>query len=68
MPTSMLTLTTDHCLSYKHPGAFGSGKLTIREPKWPCIAHLSITTLREPDLGMIKANILTRIYDDFINL
>ena len=32
----------------------------------PCIAHLSTIALREPDLEMIKANILTKIHDDYI--
>ena len=29
--------------------------------------HLCIISLREPDLEMIKANILTKIHDDYIN-
>ena len=32
-----------------------------------CNAHLSITAFRKPDLEMIKANILTKIHDDYIN-
>ena len=34
---------------------------------WPCNAHLSITAIREPDLELIKANILTKIRNDYIN-
>ena len=30
-------------------------------------AHLSITAFREPDLELIKANILTKIHNDYIN-
>ena len=33
----------------------------------PCNAHLSVIALREPDLELIKANILTKIHNDFIN-
>ena len=32
-----------------------------------CIAHQSIIALREPDLEIIKANILVKIHDDYIN-
>ena len=38
-----------------------------RGPWRPCNAHLSIIAFREPDLEMIKENILTKIYDDYIN-
>ena len=38
-----------------------------RGPQWPCNAHLSIIALIEPDLEMIKASILTKIHDDYIN-
>ena len=38
----------------------------IRGPRWPSAAHLSIIALREPDLEMIKANILTKIHNDYI--
>ena len=31
----------------------------------PCNAHLSIIALREPDLELIKANILTKIRNDY---
>ena len=33
----------------------------------PVMPYLSITALREPDLELIKANILTKIRDDYIN-
>ena len=42
-------------------------KVKTRGPWWPCKAHLSITALREPDLELIKVNILTKIHDDYIN-
>ena len=44
-------------------------KIRTTGPRWPCscIAHLSIIVLREPDLEMIKANILTKIHYDYIN-
>ena len=29
-------------------------------------AHLSIIAIREPDLELIKKNILTQIHDDYI--
>ena len=32
-----------------------------------CIAHLSTIALAEPDLEIIKANILTKIHDNCIN-
>ena len=38
-----------------------------RGPWWPCNAHLSIIALREPDLELIKANILIKIQNDYIN-
>ena len=37
-----------------------------RGPWWPCNVHLSIIALREPDPLMTKANILTKIHDDYI--
>ena len=39
----------------------------IRGPWWPCNPHLSIIALRESDLELIKANILTKVHDDYIN-
>ena len=33
----------------------------------PCNAHLSIIVLWEPDLELIKANILIKIQNDYIN-
>ena len=41
--------------------------IKTRGPWWPCNAHLSIIAFREPDLELIKANILTKIHDDNIN-
>ena len=38
-----------------------------RGPWWPCNAHLSIIALWEPDLELIKANILIKIKNDYIN-
>ena len=42
-------------------------KQFTRGPWWPCNAHLSIITLWEPDLELIKANILIEIQNDYIN-
>ena len=42
------------------------GNIRTRGPWWPCNAHLSIIALREPDLELIKANILTKIHNDYI--
>ena len=38
-----------------------------RGPSWPCNTHLSIIALGEPDLELIKADILTKIHNDYIN-
>ena len=46
---------------------FSRQQFNTRRPWWPCKAHLSIIALREPDLELIKANILTKIHDDYIN-
>ena len=35
--------------------------LKTRGSWWPCSTHLSIIALREPDLELIKANILTKL-------
>ena len=42
-------------------------KCITRGPWWPCNAHLSIIALWEPDLELIKANILIKIQNDYIN-
>ena len=36
-------------------------------PRWLSNAHLSIIALSESDLEMIKANIMTKILEDYIN-
>ena len=36
-------------------------------PSWPCNAHLSNIALWEPDLELIKANILIKVQNDYIN-
>ena len=38
-----------------------------RGPWWPCNAHLSNIALWEPDLELIKANILIKVQNDYIN-
>ena len=38
-----------------------------RGPWWPCNAHMSNTALWEPDLELIKANILIKVQNDYIN-
>ena len=42
-------------------------KSKTRGPWWPCNAHLSIIALWEPDLELIKANILIKIQNNYIN-
>ena len=41
--------------------------METRGPWWPCNAHLSIIAFWEPDLELIKANILIKIQNDYIN-
>ena len=38
-----------------------------RGPWWPCNTHLSNIALWEPDLELIKANILIKVQNDYIN-
>ena len=38
-----------------------------RGPWWPCNAHLSNIALWEPDLELIKPNILIKVQNDYIN-
>ena len=42
-------------------------KRKTRGPWWPCNAHLSNIALWEPDLELIKANILIIVQNDYIN-
>ena len=44
---------------------FGSGEKQTRGPWWPCNAHLSNIALWEPDLELIKANILIKVQNDY---
>ena len=41
--------------------------MKTRGPGWRCNAHLSIIALSEPDLELIKANIMIKIQNDYIN-
>ena len=43
------------------------GENETRGPWWPCNAHLSNIALWEPDLELIKANILIKVQNDYIN-
>ena len=40
-------------------------KKKTRGPWWPCDAHLSNIALWEPDLELIKANILIKVQNDY---
>ena len=42
------------------------GKI-VQEGRMALYRSLSIISLREPDLEMIKANILTRVRGDYVN-
>ena len=44
-----------------------SGERKTRGPWWPCNTHLSNVALWEPDLELIKANILIKVQNDYIN-
>ena len=41
--------------------------MSLQESHRPCFAYLSIIALKEPDLEIIKTNILTKIHDNYIN-
>ena len=53
--------------SCNNPFCSSGSEKNTKGPWWPCNAHLSIIALREPDLELIKANILTKIHNDYIN-
>ena len=42
-------------------------KKKTRGPLWPCNAHLSNIALWEPGLDLIKANILIKVQNNYIN-
>ena len=43
----------------------GKNNNKTRGPWWPCNAHLSNIALWEPDLELIKANILIKVQNDY---
>ena len=53
-------------MKFQKPSMHGS-KLCYKQTRGPCNAHLSIIALGEPDLELIKENIQTKIYNDYIN-
>ena len=55
-------------ITIAHPEP-SSGELQkeTRGPWWPCNAHLSNIALWKPDLELIKANILIKVQNDYIN-
>ena len=65
MPQNVASDLGLHCLLLiPH---FLDQKKTTRGSWWPCNAHLSNIALWEPDLELIKANILIKVQNDYIN-